>query len=113
MMKQLSRDEIVEYTRRTVRANEHVRWISGVVGAGVLVLLGCLAWLLHLRVQQDGSGLLTDTRFLAGLAFGILFMLAGLCSALAFIRMLPLRRGIEHQSLKRLLELEKRLNNES
>lgn len=106
-MKTYSHDEIRAYAKRMVRSAEQRRIFVPIFGLMMLVALGCLIWMVKEKAEALQATLIADPRFLAGTAFGILFMLIAVIGAFGTLKLLGTSRGIEYQALKRLVELEK------
>jgi len=106
-MKRYSPDEILSYAKRQVEHVEKQRF--GIISTGVL-LLGIPAYMIYLLHEKSEAlqvFLPLDKHFLLGIFFGVMFVMISLLGALALVSVcFPKSNGIEHHTLKRLIELE-------
>jgi hypothetical protein len=105
-MRHFTPDEILAYARARVRNAEQRRCSLGTAGSAIIVSIGILVWMIHQRVEAEEPAFLAGPHFLAGVAFGILFVVFAAIGATYLVSALRLDRGLHHQTLKRLIELE-------
>lgn len=107
-MKTFSRNDILEYARRQVALAEQQRFMIPVFGIMILVALGLLIKMLHDKSETLQTTLIADEKFLAGVGFAILFIIFAATGGLGIAHLLSRLKGIEHQAMKRLIELEEK-----
>ncbi len=107
-MKTFTRSEILGYAKRQVANAEQQRYVLPVFGILMLVALGLLIKMLHDKSEALQSTLIADEKFLAGVAFAILFVMSAGVAGLGIAQLFGRLKGIEHQTFKRLIELEEK-----
>ena len=107
-MKTFTQNEILAYAKRQVANAEKQRYVLPVFGSLMLVALGFLIKMLHDKSEALQTTLVADEKFLAGVAFAILFVMFSGLAGLGVAQLLSRLKGIEHQTFKRLIELEKK-----
>ena len=105
-MKIFTPDEILAYAKRQVANAEQQRYILPVFGILMIVALGLLISMLHDKSEALQTTLIADENFLAGVAFAILFVMFAGVAGLGVAQLFSRLKGIEHQTFKRLIELE-------
>ena len=107
-MKRFSPNEILSYAKRQVQHAEQQRFVTPIVG---LLILSIPVWTVYaLKENSDALQvyLPLDEHFLLGVAFGVMFIMLCLVGGMAVTSILRRLKGIEHQALKRLIELEEK-----
>ena len=106
MMKTFSPAEILAYAKRQVAHAEQQRFVIPIMG---LLILSMPVWMVYaLKDKSDTLGVFLplDEHFLLGVAFGVMFIMMSLLGGMCVVGILRKLKGIEHQALKRLIELE-------
>lgn len=105
-MKRFRPDEILSYAKRRVQHAEQQRFVTPIVG---LLILAIPIWAVYaLKEKSDALQVFLplDEHFLLGVAFGVMFIMLCLTGGMAVTSILRRLKGIEHQALQRLIELE-------
>ena len=107
-MKAYRPEEILEYAKRKVSVQRNQPLLLPAIG--VLIVAGLVILIKMMKDKADmlQSTLVADEGFLAGVAFAILFMIFAAIGGFGIAQALQSGKGIEHQALKRLIELEKK-----
>lgn len=106
MMKQFSPEEILSYAKRQVEQAEKQRFVKSIIGLLVLVMPVKVVFMLHEKSEALQVCLPLNEHFLLGVVFGVLFTMVSLFGGMLAVGILRKLKGIEHQVLKRLIELE-------
>ncbi len=107
-MRRFSPNEILSYAKRRVQHAEQQRFVTPIVG---LLILAIPVWAVYaLKEKSDALQVFLplDEHFLLGVAFGVMFIMLCLIGGIAATSILRRLKGIEHQALKRLIELEEK-----
>ncbi len=107
-MRIFSPNEILAYAKRQVANAEKQRYMLPVFGILMIVALGLLISMLHDKSEALQTTLIADEKFLAGVAFAILFVIIAGIAGLGVAHLFSRLKGIEHQTFKRLIELEEK-----
>ena len=105
-MKTFTPSEILGYAKRQVAHTEQQRFVTPVIG---ILFLSMPIWMIYaLKGPSDrlGTFLPLDEHFLLGVVFGVMFISMSLTGGMCIVGFLRKLKGIEHQALKRLIELE-------
>ncbi len=108
MTKIFTPEEILAYAKRQVAQAEQQRFVTPVMG---LLILAIPVWAVYAFKEKSDAlqvFLPLDEHFLLGVAFGVMFIMLCLIGGMAVTSILRRLKGIDHQALKRLIDLEER-----
>jgi len=105
-MKTFSPSEILEYAKRQVAHTEQQRFVTPIIGLLILAIPVWMVYVLKDLSDRQGAFLPLDEHFLLGVTFGGMFIMLSLIGGMCVVGILRRLKGIEHQVLKRLIELE-------
>ena len=110
-MRRFNPDEILSYAKRQVQHAEQQRFVTPIIG---LLILAIPLWTVYALKEKSDTlqvFLPLDEHFLLGVAFGVMFIMLCLIGGMAVTSILRRLKGIEHQALKRLIDLEEKAEN--
>lgn len=107
-MKEYRREEILDYARCKVSNVQNRRILLPVMG--VLIVAGLIVLIKMMKDKADTlqTTLIADEKFLAGVGFAFIFVLLAAAGGFGIAQALQAGKGVEHQALKRLIELEEK-----
>ena len=106
-MKEYTPDEILRYAKRVV--NRPKNRLAAVICGGLLLTLNImLIWMLYDKSQAMQTTLILDLKFLAGVAFGLMFTMFAALSGISLVIGFGVKLGVNYHALKRLIELEEK-----
>lgn len=100
-----SDDQILAYAERRVRAAQRDRLVVPITGGMLLVVAGCMIWLLLEKSYSLNDNLMMNSHFLMGLMYGMLLMMTIGIGTLMFVKLFRLDRGIERKAYELLVRL--------
>ncbi len=107
-MKTFTPEEILSHARRQVEHAEGQRFVKPVMGLLILAIPVWAVYALKEKSEAVGALLPLDEHFLIGVVFGVMFIMMTLIGGLCVVGILRKLKGIEYQTLKRLIELEEK-----